>query len=121
MVFFATAKRNRKNDRINMAPSPSLSRKQELYLKIFEWVLPFIRNVQTQPLLRRLGSGSLYPEAELVHNLAPLLLRPDFGKEDVWWLKYQGGQYIRAHKERGRPVGAEVVSWLEELASVVRS
>ena len=97
----------------------AISRKQHIYLEIFGRVLPMQRNVQAGSLWYRIKSGSLYPEAELVHNLPELLLEPAFQKRDVWWLKSQGRQYRKAHVKRPRASGDVIVSFLDELEQLV--
>ena len=80
------------------------SRKQEIYFLILQMTLPFIRNTQTWPLWRRLRSGNVYAESELVHNLHSLVFDPDFTERDIWWLETQAVIFrkIRSRKPFGQ-------------------
>lgn len=97
----------------------SQSRKQQIYLEIFSRVLPLLRNLESQSAWKRIRFGTLFPEAELVHNLPPLLLDREIRKVDVWWLKSQGKQYRKAHAKSKRPLGDEIVSFLTELEKLI--
>ena len=66
-----------------------LTRKQILYLKILERILPFMRNIQTHSSWHRFRYAAFYPETELVHNLPRLLMLPEFTEYDVYWLNSQ--------------------------------
>ena len=77
-----------------------MSRKQKIYLEIFVRILPFMRNIQTHSSWRRFSYGSFYPEMELVHNLPPLLIPPEFTDGDIHWLNYQARIFVERGKEK---------------------
>ena len=92
--------------------------KQKLYEEILLFVLPMMRNVQTWPFLRRIRYN-LYDELELVHNLPPLLLRPEFSVQDVYWLNTQARNYIAAAGRHQRFHYATVVERVRRLLALV--
>ena len=77
-----------------------LSEKQRIYLDILSRILPYVRNVETWNVFRRVRFGGALPEAELVHNLPRCMLEPDFGREDIWWLNVQARSYCEGSTER---------------------
>jgi hypothetical protein len=96
----------------------NITEKQQRYLHILEMVLPYMRGIQTRGLWARIRHGHFYAEAELVHNLPRLLVRPEFGEEDVHWLNMQARIYFK----RGRndfPFREAVCEELEHLFALV--
>src|SRR5699024_2717711 len=69
-------------------------KKNEIYIEMLKWALPYIRNVQSQNVFRKANDKSCYYEAELVHNLAPTILESNFSDHDIWFLNYQAKYYI---------------------------
>lgn len=67
--------------------------KNEIYIEVLEWALPYIRNVQSQNSFRKANDKSCYYEAELVHNLPRKLLTPNFTDSDIHFLNYQAKFY----------------------------
>lgn len=96
-----------------------LSEKQRIYLEILKGILPYVRNVETWGLWRRLRFGNAYPEAELVHNLPRCLEEPTFGREDIWWLNAQARNYCQGAADR--PCKAEVTRLVRNLFYLVPS
>lgn len=92
--------------------------KQKLYQEILLFVLPMMRNVQTWPFLRRI-CYNLYDELELVHNLPPLLLRPEFSAYDVYWLNIQARNYIVAAGRHRRFHYVTIVERVRKLLTLV--
>ena len=92
--------------------------KQKLYEEILFFVLPMMRNVQTWPFLRRIRYN-LYDELELVHNLPPLLLRPEFSAHDVYWLNTQAKNYIVAAGAHRRFHYGTIVERVRKLLALV--
>jgi hypothetical protein len=97
----------------------SLSRKQELYLDIMEKLLPWVRNVQTHSGWQRFKRGSLYLEAELVHNLPRRLLTAEFTEQDVHWLNSQGRMYVLRGRADKNEFYEAVVADIAELFKLV--
>jgi hypothetical protein len=73
-----------------------ISEKQKVYLDILEFVLPYLRSIQTNGILRRLRHRTFYfyQEIELVHNLPRLLVIPEFEEYDVHWLNTQARNFV---------------------------
>ncbi len=92
--------------------------KQKLYEQILSFVLPTMRNVQTWPFWRRIRFN-LYDELELVHNLPPLSLRPEFSVHDVYWLNVQARNYVVAAAAHRRFHYAGVVECIRKLRALV--
>jgi len=72
-----------------------MTQKTMAYVDLLSEVLPYVRNVETWSVWRRLRRGGAYAEAELVHNVPRCLVEPDFGKEDMWWLNRQARNYLQ--------------------------
>ena len=98
-----------------MKPSP----KQELYLKILEMVLPFMRNIQRHSTWRRATYGSFYLELELVHNLSRCLVTPEFSEQDVFWLNTQARMFVERGGNRTHGFNDDITSCISELIVLV--
>jgi len=96
-----------------------MTRKQKIYYDIMEWMLPFMRNIQTHSAWHRFRYGSFYPEMELVHNMHRILVLPEFTEYDVHWLNSQAKIFV----ERGdNPVHAlheTITALIAELFTLV--
>lgn len=92
--------------------------KQKLYEEIQYFVLPMMRNVQTWPFLRRIRYNR-YDELELVHNLPPLLLRPEFSDVDIYWLSTQAKNCIVAAGRHWRFCYGTIVERVRKLLALV--
>ncbi|MBN8741269.1 MAG: hypothetical protein BGP24_07870 [Lysobacterales bacterium 69-70] len=92
--------------------------KQKLYEEIQYFVLPMMRNVQTWPFLRRIRYNR-YDELELVHNLPPLLLRPEFSDVDIYWLSTQAKNCIVAAGRHRRFCYGTIVERVRKLLALV--
>ena len=95
-----------------------MSRKQEVYVEIMDVILPYMRNIQRDNLIRRIAHGTFYPELELVHNLGRGLLNEAWTQHDVRWINTQARIYI----ERGNktlPFYPKVCSCIIELVDMV--
>ncbi|WP_353241911.1 zinc ABC transporter substrate-binding protein [Providencia sp.] len=67
--------------------------KSEIYVEMLFWVLPHLRNMQTQDSKFRLEDMSCYYESELVHNLPNKLLNDAFTTNDIAFLNNQAKYY----------------------------
>ena len=81
--------------------------KQSIYEEMLFFALAGFRNRELRPLWKRLTNT--YAETELVHNLPPLLVEPEFTVHDVYWLNCQAYNFsldgrrtlnYRGHMER---------------------
>lgn len=99
-----------------------MTRKQLIYVEILRWVLPQLRNAATQTKRSWLNWRRLpntYPEAELVHNIPPLLTDPEFKNFDVYWLNTQAQNYVRCCRQQPRPGSHNNLALIAELISLV--
>ena len=92
-----------------------MSRKQELYIRILERLLPFVRNIQTHSAWRRFSYGSFYPEMELVHNMHRILVESDFTQHDIHWLNSQAQIFF---KNGNNPVHGFYESIIDDIAEL---
>ncbi|OCG46650.1 zinc ABC transporter substrate-binding protein [Gilliamella sp. Choc5-1] len=67
--------------------------KNEIYVEMLEWALPYIRNIQSQNAIRKANDESCYYEAELVHNLPKKILVQDFTESDIHFMNNQAKFY----------------------------
>ncbi|MGG4606937.1 zinc ABC transporter substrate-binding protein [Providencia sp. Me31A] len=67
--------------------------KNEIYIEMLFWILPHIRNMQTQDKKCRLKDKSCYYESELIHNLPNKLLIDEFTSSDLSFLNHQARYY----------------------------
>jgi hypothetical protein len=95
------------------------SKKQLLYLEITERILPFLRNIQTHSLWRRMLYGNFFAELELVHNLPRCLVYPEFREADIWWLNCQAKIYIRECANRKCPSYEAICGVIAEIFLLV--
>jgi len=70
--------------------------KQSIYIKIWDIVNHSLAIYSQQPIWR--SWKSRYPEAQLIHNLPPLLVDPRLTKLDLHWLDSQAYQFVRDGK-----------------------
>ena len=71
-----------------------MSRKQEIYSEILFWALPYIRNAQSNGWWRRARDRSCFNEAQFIHSLPNLILEPEFGDGDLWFLNHHARHYF---------------------------
>ncbi len=93
----------------------SESRKQEIYLTVFDLALPLIRDVQTWPPWKRLFFGNVFAESELVHNLHPLIFIPEFKDRDIWWLETQAAIFRKARSRKPFGRSEDILRLIDEL------
>lgn len=94
------------------------SKKQAIYVRIMEEVLPYLRNLQTHSFWRRLRYGNFYAELELVHNLGRCVSNPDFTQADAFWVATQGRLYVQQGR-RDLPFYETVCGLIRELDQMV--
>lgn len=95
------------------------SRKQELYLRIFDMILPFLRNIQRQSALQRMKLGAFYDEVELVHNLPRCLTVSEMTEYDVYWLNTQARMFVERGGNKAHGFYDDIVACLTELVAMV--
>lgn len=67
--------------------------KNEIYADILFWILPYIRNIQSQSKKRKSEDLSYYYESELIHNRPNKILIDEFTSIDISFLNYQAKYY----------------------------
>jgi hypothetical protein len=95
-----------------------LSEKQQIYIRIMEEILPYIRNLQSHSFWRRLLYGAYFAELEIVHNAGRCIARPEFTKADVYWLNSQARLYINQGR-KDFPFYGTVCGLLNQLVRLV--
>lgn len=68
--------------------------KSEIYIQMFNLVLPYVRSIQTQNAWVKARDMSCYFEAELIHNLPKSILEKDMVEHDIWFLNNQAKYYF---------------------------
>lgn len=68
-------------------------KKNEIYADMLFWILPYIRNIQTQSKWFKAKDISCYYESELIHNLSTKILVDEFTDNDVSFLNEQAKYY----------------------------
>ena len=96
-----------------------LTRKQEIYSEILEWILPSMRNIQTHSAWHRFRYGSFYPEMELVHNMHRILVVPEFTEADICWLNSQARIFVERGNNPVHGLYEPVTSCILELFALV--
>src|SRR5688572_23903838 len=94
------------------------TRKQEIYLQIAGFILPYLRSLHSHPTVDLSKHGRFFAELELVHNLPERLISPDFTKSDAYWVTTQGWIYIKQGR-RDMPFYEEICELLREFNSFV--
>lgn len=67
--------------------------KNEIYIDMLFWILPYIRNIQSQDKKIKSEDLSCYYESELIHNLPNKILINEFTSSDISFLNYQAKYY----------------------------
>ena len=68
--------------------------KNEIYLDILSSSLPYLRNIATHSLFRRMKDRSVYYETQLIHSFYLLLAKEHFEGGDIHFLNYHCKDYF---------------------------
>ncbi|MBK4717158.1 MULTISPECIES: zinc ABC transporter substrate-binding protein [Tenebrionibacter/Tenebrionicola group] len=68
--------------------------KSEIYIQMFNLVLPYVRSIQSQNAWVKARDISCYFETELIHNLPKSILERDMVEHDIWFLNNQAKYYF---------------------------
>ncbi|MCS3432455.1 hypothetical protein [Klebsiella sp. BIGb0407] len=68
--------------------------KNEIYLDILSSSLPYLRNIATHSLFRRIRDRSVYYETQLIHSFYRLLAHDDIDDGDIHFLNYHCKDYF---------------------------
>ncbi len=94
-----------------------MSPKQRVYQELLRSSVIHIRNLQSLPVWRRWRDESVYEEAELIHHLWHLLVEPEFGEPDVWFLNSQAAGYFQ--RAQRSPRYEQHIGLIRELFALV--
>ncbi len=97
-----------------MDPSP----KQRIYLEILEVVLPLCRSAESLLAVGSKGGGFIL-EADLLHNVPPRLLEPEFDEADLHWLNVDARSYVRQAAGQGCFLYEPLCAQIAELFTLV--
>ncbi|NIG77540.1 zinc ABC transporter substrate-binding protein [Klebsiella sp. Ap-873] len=93
--------------------------KNELYVKMLELALPYIRNLLQLERKEKILNLSCYLEAEFVHNLTVTILDKNFTDHDIWFLNHQAKAYFEKCNEDISPNYNQNIMYIKELFSIV--
>lgn len=93
--------------------------KFDIYIKMLELILPYVRCVQTWSKKERANDRSCYYDVELIHNLAGTLKEPGFEMQDIWFLNNQARVYFENCNENISPNYNQNLIYIKELFSIV--
>lgn len=96
-----------------------LTKKQEEYINLCELIVPYLRNIQTYSVFKRLSYGSIYRELELIHNLHRLIVDPEITDADIHWFNSQVFQFLKNLKvEKGIGLDKHVILSLGRIINL---
>lgn len=93
--------------------------KSEIYIQMFNLVLPYIRSIQTQNVWVKARDMSCYFEAELIHNLPKSILEEDMVEHDVWFLNNQAKYYFEKCNADISPNYEQHIKYIKMLFKMV--
>ena len=94
--------------------------KLEIYTKMFDLVLPYVRSIQSQNCWVKARDMSCYFETELIHNLPKSILEKDMVEHDVWFLNNQARYYFEKCNEDISPNYNQHLIYIKELIDIVK-
>ncbi|MBI6164790.1 zinc ABC transporter substrate-binding protein [Serratia liquefaciens] len=93
--------------------------KLEIYTKMFDLVLPYVRSIQSQNCWVKARDMSCYFETELIHNLPKSILEKDMVEHDVWFLNNQARYYFEKCNEDISPNYNQHLIYIKKLIDIV--
>lgn len=93
--------------------------KQLKLLEILRLLLPYARNIETQPKLYRFFKIDLYPELELIHKIPALLDNESFTESDTHWINTQARNYIKSPNAVEYQPQKEVIRLIKNFIDIV--
>lgn len=92
--------------------------KQEIYKDMLVWILPYIRNVQTNSFWVKGIDKSCYYEAELIHNLPQSMFESEFIEHDLHFLNHHARWYLEKCNDTISPLYSRNEALIRELISI---
>lgn len=93
--------------------------KLEIYVKMFELILPYVRSIQSQNARVKSQDLSCFFEAELIHNLPKSLLEKNITEHDIWFLNSQAKYYFQQCNDEISPNYNQNIKYIKELFKIV--
>lgn len=93
--------------------------KSEIYIKMYDLVLPYVRSIQSQNAWVKSRDLSCYFETELIHNLSKSILDIAMTEHDVWFLNHQAKYYFEECNEDISPNYNQHCIYIKKLFSMV--
>ena len=93
--------------------------KSEIYIQMFNLVLPYVRSIQSQNAWVKARDISCYFETELIHNLPKSILERDIVEYDVWFLNNQAKYYFEKCSEDISPNYNQHIEYIKLLFKMV--
>ncbi len=93
--------------------------KNEIYVDMLFWVLPYIRNIQSQNKKIKSEDLSCYYESDLIHNLPNKILTNEFTSSDISFLNYQAKYYYENCTPKISILYLKNIEYIEMLFNLV--
>ncbi len=93
--------------------------KSEIYIQMFNLVLPYVRSIQSQNAWVKARDMSCYFETELIHNLSRSILEQDILEHDIWFLNVQAKYYFEKCSENISPNYNQHLDYIKLLFKMV--
>ncbi len=93
--------------------------KLEVYIKMFELVLPYVRSIQSQSSRVKSRDVSCYLETELIHSLPKSFMDTSITEHDIWFLNYQAKYYFEKCNDDISPNYNQHVDYIRMLFKMV--
>jgi len=93
--------------------------KLEIYVKMFELILPYVRSIQSQNAGAKSRDLSCFFETELIHNLPKSLLDENITEHDVWFLNNQARYYYQNCNDEISPNYNQNIKYVKELFKII--
>lgn len=94
-------------------------KKNEIYIDMLFWILPYIRNIQSQSKDIKSEDLSCYFEAELIHNIPSKILIDEFNSSDISFLNYQAKYYYEKCSPKISILYSKNIEYIEMLFNLV--
>mgnify|MGYP000939442843 CR=1 FL=1 len=93
--------------------------KSEIYIQMFNLVLPYVRNIQSRNAWVKSMDMSCYYETELIHNLPKSILEKSIVDHDIWLLNNQARYYFEKCSADISPNYHQQIEYIKLLFNLV--
>lgn len=93
--------------------------KSEIYIQMFNLVLPYVRNIQSRNAWVKAMDMSCYYETELIHNLPKSILEQNVVEYDIWLLNNQARYYFEKCSVEISPNYHQQIEYVKLLFNLV--